>query len=301
MGNAANVHESYDSFYDQFDSPVMRQLRQEAYRDEIGQHSWVRADDLRRDVSRLRISASSNLLDLGCGPCGPLVFLVDTVRCHSVGVELSAAALEAGRTRVAAHRFTELIELRQVDLNQPLPFADASFAAAVSFDVIPHLADREATFREVARVLISGGRFLFTDATVVTGAISGEQLALRGFHGFTQFASHEFNQRTLEQTGFKLLETEDRTASVVQNASGRLRARLAHREELVQVEGVEKFARWQRYLETAARLATSKSLSRVMYLAEHVYTAKRGTLDDSLSSSPLPGGTTTARAPGRMR
>jgi hypothetical protein len=50
----------------------MRQLRQEAYGKDIGQHSWVTADEFRSEIGRLSLTTSSRLLDVGCGPCRAL-------------------------------------------------------------------------------------------------------------------------------------------------------------------------------------------------------------------------------------
>ena len=66
----------------------------------------------------------------------------------------------------------------------------------------------------------------------------------------------------------RVIGREDRTASVLSNASGRLRARNAQRQACEELEGVEGFARQQRYLETVVALSERKALSRVMYLAE---------------------------------
>jgi SAM-dependent methyltransferase len=268
MTHVTDDSESYDVLYSNFDSPAMRHVRQAAYGEDIGQHSWVLADDLRRDLVRLRLSKTSTLLDLGCGPCGPLAFAVASTQCRAVGVELSASALQAARGLIGAKGLSQLIELRQLDLNQPLPFPDASFACAMSFDVILHLADREATCRGLARVLMPGGRFLFTDAAVLTGGISNEQMRLRSVHGFTKICAESFNERCLERAGFRVVETEDRTPSVISCATGRLKARLAHREELERLETAGHFDRERQYLETVITLAETKSLSRVMYLAE---------------------------------
>src|SRR5689334_23967094 len=114
---------------------------------------------------------------------------------------------------------SHLIELREADLNEPIPFPSASFDAAMSLDVVLHLRDRAAFFREVARVLKPAGRFLFTDAGVVTGSISDEEVRLRSVHGFTQLSAPSFNERVLERAGLRLLESEDRTASVLKNAT----------------------------------------------------------------------------------
>ena len=45
--------DGYESFYRDFDSPLMREIRREAYGEDIGQHSWVGAAELRCDAMRL--------------------------------------------------------------------------------------------------------------------------------------------------------------------------------------------------------------------------------------------------------
>ena len=259
--------QGYDSFYKDFDSPLMRQLRLEAYGEDIGQHSWVTAAELRSDLSRLGLTRSSRFVDLGCGPCGPLTFVLASIGCHGTGTELSAAALAAGRARAAALGVDHLLALREVDLNESLPFPSDSFDAAMSLDVVLHLHDRALMFREVARILVPGGKFLFTDAGVVTGAISAEDVLRRSVHGYTQFSAPDFNERMLERSGFRLLETEDRTAGALSNAKGRLAARHAHRAALEALEGASYFARQQEYLETVIEISRRGAVSRMRYLA----------------------------------
>jgi hypothetical protein len=123
-------------------------------------------------------------------------------------------------------------------------------------------------FREVARVLVPGGRFLFTDAGVIAGSISNDEVRPRAVYGYTQFVSSDFNGRMLELAGFQLIEHQDRTASLLKNARGRLAARLAHRAELDPIEGSACFDRHQQYLETVVALSQRRALSRMMYLAE---------------------------------
>src|ERR1700760_1443947 len=77
----------YDPLYAAFDSPLTRQLRQEAYEEDIGQHSWVTADEFRFDIGRLSLTTSSRLLDVGCGPCGPLVLAVKSTGCMGTGLD----------------------------------------------------------------------------------------------------------------------------------------------------------------------------------------------------------------------
>jgi len=143
-----------------------------------------------------------------------------------------------------------------------------SFDAVMSMDTVLHLRDRTALFREVARVLISNGKFWFTDAAVVTGPVSSQEVGLRSMHGYTQFVPRGFNEEALDDAGFRLIRIEDRTAALLNNASGRLTARQAHRAQLEQVEGPPYFERQLRYLETVIALAERGATSRVSYLAE---------------------------------
>ena len=97
--------------------------------------------------------------------------------------------------------------------------------------------------------------FLFTDAGVVTAYVSNEEVRKRSVHGYTQFVAAGWNERMLESVGFRLLETENRTASVLKNASGRLAAVKAHRLELERVTSAADFASQQDYLETVVELS----------------------------------------------
>lgn len=83
---ADSAKQSYQLLYEHFDSPLMSQLRVEAYGEDVGQHSWVTAADLRLDTSRLKLTSATRLVDLGCGPCGPLTFLMKTTGCSGIGL-----------------------------------------------------------------------------------------------------------------------------------------------------------------------------------------------------------------------
>jgi len=270
LGSAATklMTAPYDKLYEHFDSPLMRQLRAEAYGQDIGQHSWVTAEELLADIPKLKLLPESRLLDLGCGPAGPLTYIVAQTKCQAVGLDVSANAIAAARARAASLGLSEQIILQQADLNESLPFADARFDAVVSIDVILHLRDRAAIFEEVARVLAPAGRFLFTDAGVITGPVSSEEIQRRTPHGYAQFVPPGVNEQLLERAGFRLIETCNRTPALVKSAAGRLAARESRRIELEKLEGSATFQRQQQYLQTVLTLAQRAALSRIMYLAE---------------------------------
>ena len=130
------------------------------------------------------------------------------------------------------------------------------------------MRERAKFFAEVGRILKSGGRFLLTDAGVLSSAISGEEVRRRSTQGDAHFVPVGVNEKLLVAAGLKIIETEDRTEATVKNASGRLAALRANRTELEHVIGAESLDRQLPYLETVADLARRRALSRIMYLSE---------------------------------
>jgi SAM-dependent methyltransferase len=258
----------YDNVYREFDSPLMRRIRREAYGEDIGQHSWVRADEFRRDAARLGLSASSQIVDLGCGPCGPLAFILAETGCSGTGVELSHAALRAGRARAAALGVGSRVALARADLNEHLPLQSGAFDAVMSLDVVLHLRDRAGFFREAARALRPGGLLLLTDAGVLTGSLTAEEEWSRGLYGSIRLVPPGVDEHLLDEAGFGILAVEDRTESVLKNARGRLVAIEANRKELARLWPGEEFERQLSYLETVIEMYGRGALTRVMVLAE---------------------------------
>ena len=259
--------DAYEAYYREFDSPLMRRIRAEAYGEDIGQHSWVTADELRADIARLALTPTSHLVDLGCGPAGPLTFLLAAAGCSATGIDASNAALQAGRLRAETLGVSERLVLRDADLDAGLPLATDSCDAAMTLDVVLHLRDRASFYREVARVLRPGGRFLITDAGVLTGIVAADELIRRSPHMHTTFVPPGLTERQLEDAGFTIAEVEDRTASTVTNATGRLRAIGAHRAQLVAALTSDAVDAQEAYLTTVIELAERRALSRIAFLA----------------------------------
>jgi SAM-dependent methyltransferase len=112
----------------------------------MGYLNWHEEPGYWRDVTR-HFDAGTRLLDVGCGSAWLGHHFEDYT-----GVDVSAEAVAAARARGR--------EVIQADVEQPLPFADASFDGAVLKDVLEHVLDPVAVVKEVRRVLVPGGRVL---------------------------------------------------------------------------------------------------------------------------------------------
>jgi SAM-dependent methyltransferase len=99
------------------------------------------------------------ILDIGCGSGGITLHLVERHgAAHATGFDVEQPVIEAARRRAAARGLTDRVSFLQAPPG-PLPFADRSFDVVFSKDALLHVADKDALFAEISRVLKPGGVF----------------------------------------------------------------------------------------------------------------------------------------------
>lgn len=265
--HSKRLDEEYAAVYSSFDSPLIRKVRSEAFGEDIGQHSWITASELREYLCWLRLSSNDNVLDYGCGPAGPLTYIAQHSDARATGIDVNSTALQSARKRVAELALDTRVRLQQVDANRALPFSDATFSIALSIDVVMHLIDRNEAFQEVSRVLTPHGRFLFTDAGIINGPVSSEQIRIRSHYGMSQYVPDGFNDTVLSAAGFEITHKEVRNQGPVSICTGRLKARQKYKQELVCMLGADAYEHEQRYLSTMVELYERQTLLRYVYLA----------------------------------
>jgi SAM-dependent methyltransferase len=194
--------------------------------------------------------------------------MVERTGCQITGADIEPAAIEHANAEARRRGLEDRSTFAVVDCSGRLPFEDGAFGAVLCIDAISHLPDRFGTLLEWARLLVRGGRLLFTDSTVLTGAVAKSELDIRGGIGFFLVVPPGLDEEAIEAAGLILLKREDRTAATAEVATRLHAARARRAAALEREEGADWFGQRQRLLATTAELAQSHRLSRFLYVAE---------------------------------
>jgi arsenite methyltransferase len=112
----------------------------------------------------LRASAGEAILDLGSGPGFLSCELAQEVGASGriVAVDISPDMNSIASKRIAAAGLGDRVDIFEGDATA-LAFADATFDAAVSIQVIEYLAEPDVALHQLFRVLRPGGRLVIID------------------------------------------------------------------------------------------------------------------------------------------
>jgi sarcosine/dimethylglycine N-methyltransferase len=114
------------------------------------------------------ITADLSVLDVGSGVGGPARFLAVTYGCRVTGVDLSEPFVDAARYLTERTGQSGQVSF-QIASALELPFDDGSFGVALLLHVAMNISDRARLYREIRRVLKSGGRFVTFDVVLNSG------------------------------------------------------------------------------------------------------------------------------------
>ena len=258
----------YDAAYGNFQTSLYEEIRREAFGEDIGQNSWLTADEQDKFLSRLGMAAGKTLLDVACGAGGPVLRIAALTGCAITGVDIHEKAISTARSLARQRGLESRAEFRVVDADKQLPFPESSFDAITCIDAINHLTDRQRVVADWARLLTRGGHVLFTNPAVVTGPLTNAEVAVRGSSGFYLFVPSGYDERVLTQCGLRVIACEDRTAKLGEIAERRKSARESRCSALRRIEGEVAYENRQKFLSVVANLARKARLSRYVYVAE---------------------------------
>jgi SAM-dependent methyltransferase len=257
----------YDTAYGNYQSQTYRQVRIETYGEDLGQTSWVTTEESKEIPRLLDLRLNSSVLELGCGSGGYALHLAEKVGCRLVGLDINAPGVRNANQLALARGVASQARFEQCDVSDSLPFDDNAFDAVFSNDVLCHIPGRPKVLGEMFRVLKPGGRMLFSDALVVGGMLSHEEIATRSSIGFYVYSPPGENERLIEQAGFRQIRATDTTESAARIAKQWHQAREGRKQELVAIEGATNFEGLQRFLSCVHILTSEKRLLRYLYFA----------------------------------
>jgi cyclopropane fatty-acyl-phospholipid synthase-like methyltransferase len=268
----AGAHEKdtgfYDRTYEHSSDELYAAIRAEAFGDEIGQFSWLTADEYRQFFEWLDLDATSHVLEVASGSGGPALFMASETGCRVTGLDIHEAGVTAATALARERGLDERAHFVCSDARDPLPFDDGSFDALTCIDSFNHVYEREQVLLEWHRVLRPRARMLFTDPITLTGMIRREEMIVRsGSMGEFVFTAPGLVPRLVEAAGFVDVRVEDVTDNMADVAARWHATRAIHADELDRIEGADRNASFQHFLEVVDTLARERRLSRFAYLA----------------------------------
>ena len=114
------------------------------------------------------ITADMSVLDVGSGIGGPARFIAAACGCRVTGIDLSEPFVDAARYLTERTGQSGQVSFQVADALQ-LPFDDGRFDVVLLQHVAMNISDRAKLYREIWRVLVSGGKFATFDVVSNNG------------------------------------------------------------------------------------------------------------------------------------
>ena len=268
MANHMARVDLYDSTYGHFHEDVLALVRAATYGTDIGQSGWTTVEEYAGFVEWLGLDATRHVLDVGCGSGGPILHVARLTGARVTGIDINEHGIATAARHAREGGFGDRATFDVVDVDAALPFDEGTFDAIISMDAMCHMPLRAHVLEEWRRVLKPGGRAVFTDPVVVTGAVSNAEIAVRSSIGRFLFVPPGANEQFITGAGLRLVRAADLSAGGAEMARRWHAARAAHREALLALEGEARFDGLQEFLGVVERVMGERRLSRIAYLVE---------------------------------
>ena len=258
----------YDNAYGNYEADVYRQVRIATYGEDLGQTSWVTNAESREIPRTLELTPGSNVLEIGCGSGRFALQVAESVGCNILGTDINDAGIANANSLAHARSLSDRVRFEKCDASKALPYASATFDAVMANDVLCHIPGRDTVLREVHRILKPQGRLLFSDALIIGGVVSHQEIATRSSIGYYLFTPPGYNEQLIRDAGFQLIEARDTTENAA-SIAGRWRdARSQRQEALTALEGQTTFDGVQQFLSCVQTLCAERRLLRNLYVAQ---------------------------------
>lgn len=235
---------------------------------DLGQTGWMTVEELDRHSVSLGLKTGFHVLEVGCGAGGGSVYLAETADVEVTGIDANERGIQNARLLAESSLTSSRLHFSCLDAGERLPFPDETFDAVFANDCMCHIPNRGDVLKDWYRVLQPNGRMLFTDAMVVTGILSDEELAIRTSIGNYYFLPPGCNEDLIRSAGFPSVSAVNVTEPV-ERISRRWHDARSRRssQELTQLEGEQNYLGLQRFLSCVSDVSRTGRLSRFEYTA----------------------------------
>lgn len=219
-------------------------------------------------ITYMHLQSGQHMLDVGCGTGQPAIQLAQSTSASVTGITVSASQLAEASLRAQRSGVADQVRFEQIDA-MALPYPDAAFDAAWAFESIFHMPSRLQVFREMARVVRSGGRIVVADF-VTQRPLTDEEIAIvYPAFAVSEIGSLEGYITDLKQAGVTVQLCLDVTINTIKPSNRTTlvalqeESHLAHLREVYGAEQVAGFlAGWE------AIRQVNETLSYVVFIAD---------------------------------
>jgi tocopherol O-methyltransferase len=212
MASLAEIRDHYDSLAFVYQTFWGDHLHHGLFVDDQALPQEAQICMLDHCIKLLELRGEKEVLDLGCGHGGTLVYLARLLDCHGVGLTISPKQAQIAKASIAqaglSHRLTILLE----DV-ATFPFPVEGFDLVWAMESSEHFADKPQFLRDVAYTLRPGGKLLLT---AWTGSMADSRVSAvaRSFLCPHLWTAEQY-RTAIEATGMVVEHGEDLTSHIV--------------------------------------------------------------------------------------
>lgn len=184
-------------------------------------------------VDKIEQASVDYIVDLGSGYCGAARFLSKELDSQVLAVNLSGEQNRRAEALNKAAGADDRITVVDASYND-VPAPDRAADLVWSQDAFLHAERRDQPIAEVARVLKSGGEFLFTDPMAADGVSATELSGVLERLNLSSLASPSEYKRLAAAAGLEFVEFEDLTHFLPQHYGRVLEETQTHADQLLQ-------------------------------------------------------------------